>query len=260
MRSSWLLGKPCKGDARYREDDLGRIAGVLFDKDGTLFDFCKTWGAWAKMFLEDLARGDLSLARIMGEAIGFDAVSARFMPGSPVISGTPGEIAEQLLPFLPGASPSALISHMNVTSANAPLAEAAPLQPVLGQLRAQGIKLGVATNDSEVVTRSHLRTAGVCDLFDFVAGFDSGHGSKPQPGQLLAFAREMKIAPERIAMVGDSRHDMLAGRAAGMVTVAVLTGLTPADELMKLADFVLTDIGEVPEWLAAVEVPATAAA
>jgi len=53
---------------------------------------------------------------------------------------------------------------------------------------------------------------------------------------------------------------MLAGRAAGMVTIAVMTGLTPPEELMKLADMVLTDIGELPEWLEAADLPKIEAA
>jgi len=239
---------------------MGRIAGVLFDKDGTLFDFCRTWGVWAKGFLTELARGDLALAEQMGAAIEFDFAEGKFRRTSPFICDTTGELAERLLPFLPGASPSSVINHMNVSAASAPLVEAAPLQSVLGRLRDRGMRLGVATNDSEVVTRAHLTRAGVLESMDFIAGFDSGYGGKPQPGQLLAFASATGLAPERIVMVGDSRHDMLAGRAAGMVTVAVLTGLATAEELMPLADLVLADIGELPQWLEAVNHPAIAAA
>jgi phosphoglycolate phosphatase len=50
-------------------------------------------------------------------------------------------------------------------------------------------------------------------------------------------------------MVGDSRHDLEAGRSAGMRTVAVLTGIAGAAELAPLADVVLTDIGALPDWL-----------
>jgi len=239
---------------------MSGIAGVVFDKDGTLFDFCATWGTWARMFLDDLSRGDAALAATMGEAIGFDVVTGKFQRSSPVISSTPDEIAERLLPFLPGASPFSLVNHMSVTSAEAPQTEAAPLAPLLRGLRARGLKIGVATNDSEVATKAHLKGAGICDFFDFIAGFDSGYGAKPHPGQLLAFADRVQLAPARIAMVGDSRRDMLAGRAAGMITVAVLTGLTPAEELMPLADFVLADIGEVPDWLEAACMPGTVAA
>jgi phosphoglycolate phosphatase len=50
-------------------------------------------------------------------------------------------------------------------------------------------------------------------------------------------------------MVGDSAHDLTAGRAAGMGTIAVLTGLAKASDLEPFADLVLPDIGYLPNWL-----------
>jgi phosphoglycolate phosphatase len=111
------------------------------------------------------------------------------------------------------------------------------------------LRLGVATNDGEAPARAHLAIAGVSDLFDFVAGFDSGWGGKPAPGQLAAFVARTGLAPAHVAMVGDSRHDLMAGRAAGMRTVAVLTGIAEAPELSPLADAVLPDIGHLAGWL-----------
>ena len=50
-------------------------------------------------------------------------------------------------------------------------------------------------------------------------------------------------------MVGDSTHDLHSGRDAGMLTVAVLTGVAREDELAPHADIVLPDIGHLPGWL-----------
>ena len=50
-------------------------------------------------------------------------------------------------------------------------------------------------------------------------------------------------------MVGDSRHDLEAGRAAGMRTIAVLTGVAKRGDLAGHADVVLDDIGAIPAWL-----------
>ncbi len=94
-----------------------------------------------------------------------------------------------------------------------------------------------------------LTGAGVIAHFDFIAGSDSGFGGKPAPGQLLAFAEALDLDPSRCAMVGDSPHDLDAGRAAGMACVAVLTGPGPADDLRPLADVVLPDIGHLRAWL-----------
>lgn len=226
------------------------VAAVLFDKDGTLFDFHATWSAWARALLLDLAAGAESRAEALGRVIGYDYVAARFAPESPVIAGTPDEIAEVLLPHLPGTSPIALVKRMNMLAAGAPMAPAVPLAPLLEGLRAGGLRLGVATNDAEAPARAHLKAAGVEGLFDFIAGCDSGYGAKPTPGQLLAFAAAGGHAPEKVVMVGDSRHDLVAGRAAGMATVAVLTGIATEADLSPLADAVLPDIGHLPEWLA----------
>ena len=109
--------------------------------------------------------------------------------------------------------------------------------------------LGVATNDAEAPALSHLDAAGVRARFDFVAGSDSGYGAKPGPGQLLAFCDRVGVAPAQALMVGDSTHDLKAGRAAGMRTAAVLTGMALADDLAPFADVVLPHIGHVPDWL-----------
>jgi len=232
---------------------MAALAGIIFDKDGTLFDFHATWGAWARGLLEELAGGDSAAARRLGTAIGFSfgegGIPGRFAPDSPVIAGTPETITEVLLPHLPRWRAAALVALMNARAAAAPQTPAVPLRPLLQGLRGRGLVLGLVTNDAEMPARAHLVAAGVAELFDFVAGYDSGHGAKPAPGQLLAFATALQIAPDRVAMVGDSTHDLRAGRAAGMLTLGVLTGLALHAELAPHADAVLPDIGALPAWL-----------
>jgi phosphoglycolate phosphatase len=140
-------------------------------------------------------------------------------------------------------------ARMNALASEAPMVPAVPLRPVLSALKARGVRLGLATNDTEAPARAHMQQAGISDLMELILGCDSGFGGKPAPGMLLAFARHTGIAPARIAMVGDSRHDLIAGRAAGMRAVAVLTGIAEADALAPFADVVLHDIGELPGWL-----------
>jgi phosphoglycolate phosphatase len=127
--------------------------------------------------------------------------------------------------------------------------EATALLPLLARLRAEGFTLGVATNDGETPARAHLQRAGILDAFDFIAGYDSGHGGKPGPGMLRAFCAATGAEPARSVMIGDSTHDLVAGRAAGMATVAVLTGLAVAEDLAPHADAVLSDIAALPGWL-----------
>ncbi len=230
---------------------MNDIAAILFDKDGTLFDFEATWGAWARGLALDLAQGDDAIARRLAEAIGYDLAQARFAPYSTVIAGTVAEVAELLLPHLPGRDLAGLVAELDHAAQHAPQVAAVDLPQCLGGLRAAGLRLGVATNDSEASARVHLAKAGVEGMFDFIAGYDSGFGAKPEPGPLLAFARAMGVAPRQVAMVGDSLHDMAAARAAGMRAVAVLTGPAPLALLQPASDTVLESIDGLAGWLAA---------
>jgi len=225
------------------------IQGIVFDKDGTLFDFRNTWEAWAAAFLGDLGETP-EHAAALGQAIGFDLERRCFSASSVAIAGTPFDIARALLPNLPDWHEHDLVALMNQKAIQAPQAEAVPLAPLLSGLKAQGFWLGVATNDGEDPARAHLATAGVLDIFDFVAGSDSGFGGKPAAGQLVAFADRFGLAPELCVMVGDSRHDLMAGRRAGFATLGVLTGLADENDLADLADAVVPDIGHLPRWLA----------
>jgi len=226
------------------------IKGLCFDKDGTLFDFAATWEAWAANVLLRTCGGDMPRARKVGVAIGYDLDAGRFAKDSIVIAGTVDEIVAAFVPYFPEYSGEALRALLNAEASAAPQVPVVPLVPLLSGLRAAGFVLGVATNDSEGPARVHLESVGITGYFDFIAGYDSGFGGKPAAGQLLAFAMAADLRPEQIAMVGDSTHDLIAGRAAGMRTVAVLTGAADTEELSPYADVVLAHIGEIPTWLA----------
>ncbi len=224
------------------------IDGIVFDKDGTLFDFRLSWGRWTRDLLSKLADENIPAAAL-GAVIGYDMGTGEFAPDSPVIAATPAEIAQTLLPHLPGHNQTSLVEEMNRLAANTEMTPAVELRPLLLKLRAKGLKIGLATNDTEVPARSHLAAAGVLDLFDFVSGCDSGFGGKPSPGQLLAFAAQFDLEPRRVAMVGDSHHDLIAGRQAGMYAIAVLTGIATKADLTGHADAVLENIDGLPDWI-----------
>ena len=226
-----------------------KINAILFDKDGTLFDFNATWGAWTRGLLEGESGGDTVLMAALADVLGYDLRTGLFRPDSIVIAHTASDVADVILPLLSPQSKADLISRMNAKAALAPQAEAAPLIPFLSGLVARGLRLGVATNDAEAPARAHLDAAGISEKFDFIAGFDSGFGAKPAAGQLLAFCDHTGLPPTQCAMVGDSLHDLHAGRAAGMVTVGVLTGLATRAELAPSADIVMGSIADIPAWL-----------
>ena len=66
-----------------------------------------------------------------------------------------------------------------------------------------GLKIGIATNDLERSALRQIDALRVTAHVEFVAGYDSGHGGKPEPGMVLAFAEFLEVDPSRVAMVGD---------------------------------------------------------
>lgn len=236
-----------------------QVEAILFDKDGTLFDFHRTWGLWSRGFLLDLAGNDMALARRMAAAADFDLDAARYGPDSVLVAATPHEIAEILLPHLPGASLAGIVSRMNALSATVAQQEATPLVPLMTELAARGLRLGVVTNDAEAPARAHLAAAAVLERFEQVLGCDSGYAPKPAPDMLVAFAEIAGLDPRNVVVVGDSPHDMVAARAAGMRGLGVLTGVATRAQFGGLAETVLPSIAALPRWLD-MEAPASSAA
>jgi phosphoglycolate phosphatase len=239
---------PHGGAAQGGRRDGAAIRGLLFDKDGTLFDFHGTWSAWSLALIRELAGEDEERVRRLADAFGFDLEHGRFQKSSPVIAGTLEVVVEAALRVLPEMRPAALRAHLIRSAAAVRPVEAAPLAPLLAELRGQGLVLGVATNDAEAAARAQL--AGVMEHFDFLAGYDSGFGAKPAPGMAEAFCRHVGLAPWEVAMIGDSTHDLYCGQAAGLITVGVLTGPADVEDLAPYADAVVEHVGSLPRWLA----------
>ena len=228
---------------------MGDIAAILFDKDGTLFDYHRTWANWSRQFLLELADGDVPQARLLGAAVGFEFDFNAFQRESVLLQGAPKQIAEALLPHLPGASATGIATRMSALTATVPHAEATPLVPLFEELLSRQLVLGVVTNDTLGPTRTHLREAGIEAAVRHVFAADSGYAPKPAPDMLLAFADAAGIEPRKVVMVGDSPSDMAAGRACGMTCLAVLTGLSTRAQLEPVACAVLPSIAGLPKWL-----------
>lgn len=102
-----------------------------------------------------------------------------------------------------------------------------PYEGVVAQvraLRADGRSLGLVTSKMRDGALKGLRLAGIEDDFDVVVAADEVTHPKPHPEPvLIALSRLGRTAAETV-FIGDSRHDLECGRAAGVKTAAVLWG------------------------------------
>ena len=92
------------------------------------------------------------------------------------------------------------------------------------RLKNSGKRLGVVTSKLRDGAMRGLRVSGLDDAFDVVIGCDDVTRAKPHPEPVLKAVAELGVKPTETVFVGDSRHDMESGRAAGVKTAAVLWG------------------------------------
>ena len=80
------------------------VDGILFDKDGTLFDFHRTWSSWTSDAIEYLCRNNLAKKELIAEALGYDPKNQTFLKSSLLIAGTAEQAADKIVPFLDNIS------------------------------------------------------------------------------------------------------------------------------------------------------------
>lgn len=229
------------------------IRGILFDKDGTLLDYNATWTPLNRSVARLVADGDEDLAQRLLKFGGQDDAAGIVEPGSLLAASNTHEIAEAWTALVPDHGQENLTELMDGIFQKEGADTAVPidgLRDILQALNKNGLKLGVATSDSEAGAIATLSPFDVLSYFDFIAGYDSGHGVKPGPGMVQGFCKACDLDVSAVAVVGDNVHDLEMGKAAGAgLLVGVLSGTSYEEDLAPLADFVLKDISALANVL-----------
>ena len=102
-------------------------------------------------------------------------------------------------------------------------------------LRSDGWTLGLVTSKMRSGAVRGLRIAGLEDAFQVIVGSDEVTHPKPHPEPVLVALERLAAPPQSAVFIGDSRHDLECGRAAGVKTAAVLWGPFDRSDLEDLA-------------------------
>lgn len=233
---------------------LAAIKGILFDKDGTLVDFQRTWFAIGERMALEAAAGDRARADALMRQAGYDFEAGGFRADSVFAAGTNADIVALWYPHLEGEARLAMVTHFDCVTAEEGSLRAIALEGVgeaLALLHGDGYRLGLCTNDSTNGAEKTLLALGVAQMFDAAYGYDAVANPKPAPDTVYAFADLTGLRPAEIAMVGDNRHDLELARAAGAgLAVGVLSGTGTRASLAPLADVILESVAELPALLA----------
>jgi HAD superfamily hydrolase (TIGR01509 family) len=207
------------------------IEAVVFDLDGVLLDseqlwdevrerlVCERGGRWHEHAQRDMmGMSSTEWSRYMHDVIGLreppEEISAEVVRRM-------GERYREELPLLPGA------------------------RAAVERLAARW-PLGLASSSNRPLIDLVLDVSGLARLFRATVSSEEVARGKPAPDVFLEAARRLGVAPERCAVVEDSANGIRAGRAAGMLVVAIPNPhFPPGEEALAAADLVLRSLCEL---------------
>jgi pyrophosphatase PpaX len=104
---------------------------------------------------------------------------------------------------------------------------------VLAELRRRGYSIVVVTSKGRELGLRGLKLCSLDDLLDFAIFLEDTAVHKPHPEPILVALERLNTHANTAVYVGDSRHDIIAARAAGVRTVGALWGPSPRTELER---------------------------
>lgn len=205
------------------------IEAVLFDLDGTLIDSAPDLGAAADKMRTDRGLDSLPLLQYRplagAGARGMIAVAFGLTPEN---SGYEA-LREEFFANYESCLTERTYAFEGVSE-------------LIGRIGQGGLKWGVVTNKSARFTLPLTGTMALFNTAQTIISGDTTPHAKPHPAPLIEAARQLGVTAGRCVYVGDDERDIVAGRAAGMPTVAAAYGYlgSAADTEGWNADFTIS--------------------
>lgn len=212
------------------------VKGVIFDLDGTLVDSLDT--LW-RVFNSGVNAFNLPsvtqerLFALMNKGIGL------------------ADILRDIYPELGTETVTAAVTDIMAVIRRDYLAECANevklsdgAWEMLNSFKAIGLKIGIVTSRT-VAPEKMWREFDRLEITQFVDAVVTANElkRKPDPESLIECLKRLEIMPEECMFIGDSQADIRAGRAAGVRTVAIATGVSSRKDLAaESADFIFDNL------------------
>jgi phosphoglycolate phosphatase len=202
---------------------MGKIKGVIFDLDGTLIDSLETY---TQALNQGIQR--FNLAPVSKEALA--SLLNRAVPLEQII--------EQLFPTQFKDRQERLDCIKEIVKAYQKLEQNVSLKPgaaqVLSSLKEMGLKVGIVTGRTTSGEQKWLepRRLHIDQFIDvIITGADAER--KPAPEGIIKCAQELGLSTEECVFVGDAQSDIITGKAAGVMTIAISTGVAQEGTLSQ---------------------------
>lgn len=213
-----------------------RLPAVLFDLDGTLLDSIELILNSAHYAFEGRAGHVPTDAEWMtGVGIPLPVMFQRYATDAADVDALLARYREYQLP-----------NHDRLVRAYDGVVD------TVRRLRAAGHPMGIVTSKTETLAQRGIDCIGIGDCFGAVIGYDSTERPKPDPQPVQVALERLDRRPAEAVFVGDSVHDMAAGNAAGVATIAALWGpFSRSDLASSRPSHFLDRIADLPALLKA---------
>jgi HAD superfamily hydrolase (TIGR01509 family) len=220
--------------------EMIEVEAILFDLDGTIIDSVEiyykiVWVVLDKLHLPRVSTKQIQKANRDGTFLWEKLFPAAMFSDHPQLKDEAWAIARQISPkmfngqikLLPGA------------------------KEVLQQISAKGFKIAVVTSTPRQNMEAKLKPlkeSGILHLLEEIITADDTVKKKPAADPLLECSKRLAVETEKCVYVGDTQIDIRAGKAAGTVTIGVLTGFDDHEMLKREhPDAIIESLGNLPE-------------
>jgi len=214
----------------------------MFDLDGTLIDSTEVYYQIVEVALQRLGMPAVPRRAILDAAQDGDFDWSRILP--PDRADCHDDLIRKAWKVVQEIYPGMFQNGVGLVPGAADAVSA---------IAAAGMRLGIVTSTPRTNMPGKIRLlekAGIFDLIGSVITSDDAPRKKPAPDPLIACGKRLGVAPGRNVYVGDTRMDILAGRAAGMKTVGVLTGFDRHADLESASpDLILPSVADLSRLL-----------
>lgn len=197
---------------------------LLFDLDGTLVDSAPDLALAVNRTLKDLNKATFDQDTIhhwVGN--GAKVLIERALSGSAIIDKELDEtLTEDALTIF-------LAHYQQCLCIESVLYD--DVQEGLFSLKAAGFRLAIITNKPAVFIQPILTGLGIDNVFELLIGGDTLAEKKPHPAPLNYALKQLNVVAEKCVMIGDSKNDILAAKAANIDSVGLTYGYNYGEDI-----------------------------
>ena len=206
---------------------------VLFDLDGTLLKsteiIMEAFVITFKKYFKDITLDERTLTSFLGHTL-FETFGLHIKEDQSM---------DELVSFYRQTSEALMKDVQAYPNATA----------LMESLKSKGVQIGVVTSKMNHVAREHLTLIGLNDYVTHLVGYEDVINHKPDKEPIEKGLSLYGITPDEAVYVGDHENDMVAAKAAGVISCAVSYSHRLKEMLAVMPDYVVDDLLQIEDMI-----------